>query len=203
MVCLETQLCLSHFSPDPLIAKHTKHSTSHQQLVTGVSLSDRTPPHTCNKHTCLHVLLVEAIIDIDFYCISVTVCPVSQDWIVRLMLAFGWDSTQTEFSVKINYVTDFQENPEVLKKVSYICNIGVKVLKVGILTFIPLHCRSGKPTYFSAVFNTLSPAIKQSWISNLQMAKLALGTVHCLAVHLHCLSFPLFFFHLICVCMHL
>ncbi|XP_029349494.1 rho guanine nucleotide exchange factor 10 isoform X3 [Echeneis naucrates] len=34
--------------------------------------------------------------------------------------------------------------------------------------------RSGKPTYFSAVFNTLSPAIKQSWISNLQMAKLAL-----------------------------
>ncbi|KAM3594957.1 uncharacterized protein V6R79_015932 [Siganus canaliculatus] len=32
----------------------------------------------------------------------------------------------------------------------------------------------GKPTYFSAVFNTLSPAIKQSWISNLQMAKLAL-----------------------------
>uniref|UniRef100_A0A669CNQ4 Rho guanine nucleotide exchange factor 10 n=1 Tax=Oreochromis niloticus TaxID=8128 RepID=A0A669CNQ4_ORENI len=37
---------------------------------------------------------------------------------------------------------------------------------------------TGKPTYFSAVFNTLSPAIKQSWISNLQMAKLALGTVH-------------------------
>ncbi|XP_069008026.1 rho guanine nucleotide exchange factor 10 isoform X1 [Embiotoca jacksoni] len=34
--------------------------------------------------------------------------------------------------------------------------------------------RMGKPTYFSAVFNTLSPAIKQSWISNLQMAKLAL-----------------------------
>ncbi|XP_035529912.1 rho guanine nucleotide exchange factor 10 isoform X2 [Morone saxatilis] len=34
--------------------------------------------------------------------------------------------------------------------------------------------KSGKPTYFSAVFNTLSPAIKQSWISNLQMAKLAL-----------------------------
>uniref|UniRef100_A0AAX7V6E3 Rho guanine nucleotide exchange factor 10 n=1 Tax=Astatotilapia calliptera TaxID=8154 RepID=A0AAX7V6E3_ASTCA len=33
---------------------------------------------------------------------------------------------------------------------------------------------AGKPTYFSAVFNTLSPAIKQSWISNLQMAKLAL-----------------------------
>lgn len=42
-------------------------------------------------------------------------------------------------------------------------------------------CRAGKPTYFSAVFNTLSPAIKQSWISNLQMAKLALGTVHLLS----------------------
>uniref|UniRef100_A0A672IDR3 DH domain-containing protein n=1 Tax=Salarias fasciatus TaxID=181472 RepID=A0A672IDR3_SALFA len=36
--------------------------------------------------------------------------------------------------------------------------------------------KTGKPTYFSAVFNTLSPAIKQSWITNLQMAKLALGT---------------------------
>ncbi|XP_033978065.1 rho guanine nucleotide exchange factor 10 isoform X3 [Trematomus bernacchii] len=36
------------------------------------------------------------------------------------------------------------------------------------------HDKLGKPTYFSAVFNTLSPAIKQSWISNLQMAKLAL-----------------------------
>ncbi|CAB1335040.1 unnamed protein product, partial [Coregonus sp. 'balchen'] len=35
--------------------------------------------------------------------------------------------------------------------------------------------KSGRPTYFSAVFNTFSPAIKQSWISNLQMAKLALG----------------------------
>ncbi|KAM4625769.1 rho guanine nucleotide exchange factor 10 isoform 2-T2 [Polymixia lowei] len=34
--------------------------------------------------------------------------------------------------------------------------------------------KSGKPTYFNAVFNTFSPAIKQSWISNLQMAKLAL-----------------------------
>nr|XP_057946844.1 rho guanine nucleotide exchange factor 10 isoform X1 [Doryrhamphus excisus] len=34
--------------------------------------------------------------------------------------------------------------------------------------------RSGKPTYFSAVFNTINPANKQSWISNLQMAKLAL-----------------------------
>ncbi|XP_056445826.1 rho guanine nucleotide exchange factor 10 isoform X1 [Gadus chalcogrammus] len=36
------------------------------------------------------------------------------------------------------------------------------------------HDKTGKPTYFSAVFNTFSPAIKQSWISNLQMAKLAL-----------------------------
>ncbi|XP_068436539.1 rho guanine nucleotide exchange factor 10 isoform X2 [Clinocottus analis] len=36
------------------------------------------------------------------------------------------------------------------------------------------HDKTGKPTYFSAVFNTLSPAIKQSWISNLQMAKLSL-----------------------------
>uniref|UniRef100_A0A3P9K0E8 Rho guanine nucleotide exchange factor 10 n=1 Tax=Oryzias latipes TaxID=8090 RepID=A0A3P9K0E8_ORYLA len=34
--------------------------------------------------------------------------------------------------------------------------------------------KTGRPTYFSAVFNTHSPAIKQSWISNLQMAKLAL-----------------------------
>ncbi|XP_037343017.2 rho guanine nucleotide exchange factor 10 isoform X1 [Pungitius pungitius] len=36
------------------------------------------------------------------------------------------------------------------------------------------HDKSGRPTYFSAVFNTLGPAIKQSWITNLQMAKLAL-----------------------------
>nr|XP_040055874.1 rho guanine nucleotide exchange factor 10 isoform X2 [Gasterosteus aculeatus aculeatus] len=36
------------------------------------------------------------------------------------------------------------------------------------------HDKSGRPTYFSAVFNTLSPATKQSWITNLQMAKLAL-----------------------------
>uniref|UniRef100_A0A8C7TMR3 Rho guanine nucleotide exchange factor 10 n=1 Tax=Oncorhynchus mykiss TaxID=8022 RepID=A0A8C7TMR3_ONCMY len=34
--------------------------------------------------------------------------------------------------------------------------------------------KSGRATNFSAVFNTFSPAIKQSWISNLQMAKLAL-----------------------------
>ncbi len=50
-----------------------------------------------------------------------------------------------------------------------------------LLTFVLFVGRSGKPTYFSAVFNTLSPAIKQSWISNLQMAKLALGTFHSLA----------------------
>ncbi|XP_036397828.1 rho guanine nucleotide exchange factor 10 [Megalops cyprinoides] len=36
------------------------------------------------------------------------------------------------------------------------------------------HDKSGRPTYFTAVFNTFTPAIKQSWISNLQMAKLAL-----------------------------
>ncbi|CAL8285872.1 unnamed protein product [Lota lota] len=36
------------------------------------------------------------------------------------------------------------------------------------------HDKTGKPTYFNVVFNTFSPAIKQSWISNLQMAKLAL-----------------------------
>ncbi|KAJ7422578.1 Rho guanine nucleotide exchange factor 10 [Pitangus sulphuratus] len=33
---------------------------------------------------------------------------------------------------------------------------------------------SGRPTFFTAVFNTFTPAIKQSWINNLQMAKLAL-----------------------------
>ncbi|XP_021328851.1 rho guanine nucleotide exchange factor 10 isoform X2 [Danio rerio] len=32
----------------------------------------------------------------------------------------------------------------------------------------------GRPTFFTAVFNTFSPSIKQTWISNLQMAKLAL-----------------------------
>uniref|UniRef100_A0A671MD82 Rho guanine nucleotide exchange factor 10 n=1 Tax=Sinocyclocheilus anshuiensis TaxID=1608454 RepID=A0A671MD82_9TELE len=32
----------------------------------------------------------------------------------------------------------------------------------------------GRPTFFTAVFNTFSPSIKQAWISNLQMAKLAL-----------------------------
>ncbi|XP_062862947.1 rho guanine nucleotide exchange factor 10 isoform X2 [Trichomycterus rosablanca] len=34
--------------------------------------------------------------------------------------------------------------------------------------------KSGRPTFFTAVFNTMSPSIKQAWISNLQMAKLAL-----------------------------
>lgn len=41
--------------------------------------------------------------------------------------------------------------------------------------FFFLSCRSGRPTFFTAVFNTFTPAIKQSWINNLQMAKLALG----------------------------
>lgn len=35
--------------------------------------------------------------------------------------------------------------------------------------------RSGRPTFFTAVFNTFTPAIKESWVSSLQMAKLALG----------------------------
>ena len=35
--------------------------------------------------------------------------------------------------------------------------------------------RSGRPTFFTAVFNTLTPAIKESWVSSLQMAKLTLG----------------------------
>ncbi|KAM9201590.1 rho guanine nucleotide exchange factor 10 isoform 5-T5 [Dugong dugon] len=34
--------------------------------------------------------------------------------------------------------------------------------------------KSGRPTFFTAVFNTFTPAIKQSWINSLQMAKLAL-----------------------------
>uniref|UniRef100_A0A8C5L286 Rho guanine nucleotide exchange factor 10 n=1 Tax=Jaculus jaculus TaxID=51337 RepID=A0A8C5L286_JACJA len=34
--------------------------------------------------------------------------------------------------------------------------------------------KSGRPTFFSAVFNTFTPAIKESWVSSLQMAKLAL-----------------------------
>ncbi|XP_041108536.1 rho guanine nucleotide exchange factor 10-like isoform X4 [Polyodon spathula] len=36
------------------------------------------------------------------------------------------------------------------------------------------HDKSGRPTFFTAVFNTFTPSIKQSWISSLQMAKLAL-----------------------------
>lgn len=35
--------------------------------------------------------------------------------------------------------------------------------------------RCGRPTFFTAVFNTFTAAIKESWINNLQMAKLALG----------------------------
>ncbi|XP_032324247.1 rho guanine nucleotide exchange factor 10 isoform X7 [Camelus ferus] len=34
--------------------------------------------------------------------------------------------------------------------------------------------KSGRPTFFTAVFNTFTPAIKESWTHNLQMAKLAL-----------------------------
>ncbi|XP_035235837.1 rho guanine nucleotide exchange factor 10 isoform X2 [Anguilla anguilla] len=36
------------------------------------------------------------------------------------------------------------------------------------------HDKSGRPTHFTAVFNTFTPAVKQSWISSFQMAKLAL-----------------------------
>ncbi|MGH0131056.1 UNVERIFIED_CONTAM: hypothetical protein FKN15_030218 [Acipenser sinensis] len=36
------------------------------------------------------------------------------------------------------------------------------------------HDKSGSTTFFTAVFNTFTPSIKQSWISSLQMAKLAL-----------------------------
>ncbi|XP_076835271.1 rho guanine nucleotide exchange factor 10 isoform X2 [Brachyhypopomus gauderio] len=34
--------------------------------------------------------------------------------------------------------------------------------------------KSGRPTFFSAVFNTFSPSVKQAWISTLQTARLAL-----------------------------
>ncbi|XP_023558395.1 rho guanine nucleotide exchange factor 10 isoform X12 [Octodon degus] len=34
--------------------------------------------------------------------------------------------------------------------------------------------KSGRPTFFTAVFNTFTPAIKEAWTSHLQMAKLAL-----------------------------
>lgn len=37
------------------------------------------------------------------------------------------------------------------------------------------HHRSGRPTFFSAVFNTLSPAVKESWLHSLRTAKLGLG----------------------------
>uniref|UniRef100_A0A8C9RIF6 Rho guanine nucleotide exchange factor 10 n=1 Tax=Scleropages formosus TaxID=113540 RepID=A0A8C9RIF6_SCLFO len=40
------------------------------------------------------------------------------------------------------------------------------------------HDKSGRPTFFMAVFNTFTPATKQSWVSSLQMAKLALGMFH-------------------------
>ncbi|XP_037584652.1 rho guanine nucleotide exchange factor 10 isoform X3 [Cebus imitator] len=36
------------------------------------------------------------------------------------------------------------------------------------------HDKSGRPTFFTAVFNTFTPAIKESWVNSLQMAKLAL-----------------------------
>lgn len=36
-------------------------------------------------------------------------------------------------------------------------------------------CRSGRPTFFTAVFSTFTPAAKESWLSSLQLAKLALG----------------------------
>uniref|UniRef100_A0A8C6PZL6 Rho guanine nucleotide exchange factor 10 n=1 Tax=Nothobranchius furzeri TaxID=105023 RepID=A0A8C6PZL6_NOTFU len=55
--------------------------------------------------------------------------------------------------------------------------------------------KSGKPTYFSAVFNTHSPAVKQSWISNLQMAKLALGTVQSVYFYTSC------FLHVNIICL--
>lgn len=38
-----------------------------------------------------------------------------------------------------------------------------------------LFCRYGNPSFFTAVFNTFTPANKLSWMSSLQMAKLALG----------------------------
>lgn len=38
-----------------------------------------------------------------------------------------------------------------------------------------LSGRSGRPTFFTAVFNTFTPAIKEAWIHSLQMAKLGLG----------------------------
>ncbi|ELV13214.1 Rho guanine nucleotide exchange factor 10 [Tupaia chinensis] len=43
-----------------------------------------------------------------------------------------------------------------------------------VLMCATVSSRSGRPTFFTAVFNTFTPAIKESWINNLQMAKLAL-----------------------------
>ncbi|XP_025788787.1 rho guanine nucleotide exchange factor 10 [Puma concolor] len=37
--------------------------------------------------------------------------------------------------------------------------------------------KSGRPTFFTAVFNTFTPAIKESWTNNLKMAKLALASL--------------------------
>ncbi|XP_053511350.1 rho guanine nucleotide exchange factor 10 isoform X1 [Artibeus jamaicensis] len=34
--------------------------------------------------------------------------------------------------------------------------------------------KSGRPTFFTAVFSTFTPAVKESWLSSLQLAKLAL-----------------------------
>lgn len=35
--------------------------------------------------------------------------------------------------------------------------------------------RSGRPAFFTAVFSTFTPAVKDSWVNSLQMAQLALG----------------------------
>ncbi len=51
--------------------------------------------------------------------------------------------------------------------------------------------RYGRPTFFTAVFNTFSPSIKQAWISNMQMAKLALRMCHFLCLHILSLSMSL------------
>lgn len=70
--------------------------------------------------------------------------------------------------------------------------VSLQTLVSHLLFFLCTN-RSGRPTYFSAVFNTHSPAVKQSWISNLQMAKLALGTSHCLFLnYLLCMTVSVF-----------
>lgn len=73
----------------------------------------------------------------------------------------------------------------------------VKPLNPSVLVYLlPRACplcsfrRSGRAMFFTAVFNTLSPSIKQAWISNLQMAKLALGTSLLLHSLTSCLCFP-------------